>query len=81
MDKLTKEMRKLSHNDLARVYAVLEKIKHGNIDSLQIKLLRGHQNTYRVRVGRIRVIYTADKNGSIRLLAVHQRNEKTYREF
>jgi mRNA-degrading endonuclease RelE of RelBE toxin-antitoxin system len=77
MDKLAKEMRKISNNDLTRVYAVLEKIKHGNIDSLQIKLLQGHQNTYRVRVGRIRVMYTADKNGSMHLLAVRQRNEKT----
>ena len=57
MDRLDKELRKLSRKELERVNDVLAQIRRGDIDTLQVKQLRGHVHVFRVRVGRLRVIY------------------------
>jgi mRNA-degrading endonuclease RelE of RelBE toxin-antitoxin system len=80
MDRLEKELRKLSRKELERVEAVLAQVEQGEVDSLQVKRLRGHACLYRVRIGRLRIIYTVDENGSIVLRAVRRRNDHTYRD-
>ncbi len=81
MDRLEKELRKLTRKELKRVDAVLAKIRRGDIDTLQVKQLRGHVHLFRVRVGRLRVIYEKDTGGVVTLLAVRRRDDLTYRDL
>ncbi|MBP6881609.1 MAG: type II toxin-antitoxin system RelE/ParE family toxin [Candidatus Pacebacteria bacterium] len=52
----------------------------GKADNLQVKSLKGQDEMYRVRLGRLRIIYRTVGNGKIVLLAVRRRDEKTYRD-
>ncbi len=81
MDRLSKELRKLSRKELERIRGVLESIKTGAIDTLQVKQMRGFANTYRVRVGRLRVVYEVLQDGTVKLLVVRKRDDNTYRDF
>lgn len=81
MDRLDKELRKLTRKELERVDGVLARIERGLIDELQVKQLKGYAHVYRVRVGRLRVIYTMHSTGVVELLAVRRRDNQTYRDF
>lgn len=81
MDRLSKELRKLSRKDLERVNEILAQVRKGNIDTLQVKQLRGYMHTYRVRVGRLRIMYEVTEDGAIKLLAVRRRDDHTYSDF
>lgn len=80
VDRLTKELRKLSRQELKRVLAALEKLERGEVDTLQVKALKGRDALYRVRVGRLRIVYRMADDGEILLLAVRWRDEQTYRD-
>lgn len=81
MDRLSKELRKLSRKELERVNEVLAQVRKGNIDTLQVRQLRGYVQTYRVRVGRLRIMYEVADGGEIKLLAVRRRDDRTYSDF
>lgn len=81
MDRLEKELRTLSRKELIRINEILERLKQGQIEHLEVKALQGHKQIYRVRVGRLRVIYTIHKDGTILLLAVRKRDDRTYSDF
>ena len=81
MDRLSKELRKLSRKELERVSNILTQVSKGNIDTLQVKQLRGHSHMYRVRTGRLRIIYEETQNGEVKLLAVRFRDDRTYSDF
>lgn len=80
MDRLQKELRKLSAKELAVVKEVLAKLESGAVDELHIKKMKGHGNVYRVRIGRVRVIYRTWK-GEVYLLAIRRLGDSTYRDF
>jgi mRNA-degrading endonuclease RelE of RelBE toxin-antitoxin system len=81
MDRLAKELQKLSKKELERVLIVLQKLQLGQVDSLQVKSLKGRDEVYRARVGRFRVVYSVSKEGTLNVLAVRKRDEKTYRDI
>jgi len=79
-DKIAKLLAKLPPKQLAIIKAVLEQILNGNYDGLDIKMLKGQKDIFRVRVGNYRIIFKiVDKQP--RVLAIAQRNEKTYRDL
>ncbi|MAG12004.1 MAG: hypothetical protein CMI52_04340 [Parcubacteria group bacterium] len=79
-DRLDKEINKLSKKEKATVKEVFNKLRSGDQSGLQIKKLRLRTDIYRVRKGKLRIIYrvVSDK---IKLLAVERRSEKTYRSW
>ncbi len=80
MDKIQKFLKKLSPKERQVVKDVIELILAGGSDSLDTKKLRGYADIFRVRKGNIRIIYR--KIGSeIRLLAIDNRDEDTYKNF
>lgn len=81
MDRLSKELRKLSRKELVRVNEILAQVRRGEIDQLQVKQLRGKAHAYRVRVGRLRIIYSVNRDGVITLLAVRRRDDRTYADL
>ncbi|MEX1027131.1 MAG: type II toxin-antitoxin system RelE/ParE family toxin [Candidatus Paceibacterota bacterium] len=80
MDRIQKELQKLSAKEFAAVKEVIAKLESGVIDELHVKKLKGHTDIYRVRIGNIRVIYRVGKE-DIHLLAIRRRSDSTYREF
>jgi mRNA-degrading endonuclease RelE of RelBE toxin-antitoxin system len=79
-DKISKELAKLSTKEKAVLKAILLHLKSGDIQGLNITKLKGHQDIFRTRKGRLRVIYSQSDRG-IKILAIERRSEKTYRDF
>lgn len=53
----------------------------GDLKGLNISQLKGSLNTFRVRKGKFRVIYTVNRDGRVEILSVTRRDEKTYRDY
>lgn len=79
-DKISKELAKLSPKERQLVKSILLQLKTNELHGLQIAKLKGHQDIFRVRKGRIRIIYQTLEN-NINILAIERRSEKTYRDF
>lgn len=76
MDKITKFLKRLDKKELAIVYEIIEKLLSHRVTSLDIKKLKGFDDIYRVRVGKIRIIYS-QKNNEIKIIEISRRSEKT----
>lgn len=80
VSRLQKELRGLSRKDRDKLEAVLRKVKVGDIKGLDIKALTGFDNLFRVRVGRLRVIYYRN-DAVFKLRRVTNRDDKTYKNL
>jgi mRNA-degrading endonuclease RelE of RelBE toxin-antitoxin system len=56
-DRINKELAKLSTKEHRLVKEILLKLRRGDSKNLQIAKLKGSQDIYRVRKGRLRIIY------------------------
>lgn len=77
MDKLLKVLRKLTKKERDIIDDILSKLEANKISGLDIKKLKGQRNIFRVRKGKIRIIYMY-KDGQINLLTIDRRNDSTY---
>lgn len=80
-DKLEKFLAKLRGRELLLVQDLLLRIQLGELDGLQIKPLKGHKNFYRVRKGRLRIIFEVKPSGEPEVHAIGYRDDQTYRDF
>ena len=78
MDKIEKELLKLSSKGRAQVREILEKILRKDVRGLELKKLKARKDIFRVRKGSIRIIYR-DNNGAISILAIERRNDNMYK--
>lgn len=78
-DKIAKLLAKLSPKQLQVLVEVLEKVEQGNLEGLDVKSLKGHPNTFRIRAGNYRIIFTADEQGNSTVLLIAKRDEQTYK--
>ncbi len=77
MDKIAKVLKKLASGEKEIVKAILVKINCHDFNGLDIKKLKGRQDIYRVRKGKIRIIYHV-KDNKITILTLERRNDNTY---
>ena len=80
VNKLEKELAKLSKTELKQFDDLLDKLERGDHAGLDIKKLKGSDDIFRARKGKLRVIYQK-RGDEIILVMVSRRSEKTYREF
>jgi len=80
MDKIAKALKRLSGKEKSRIKQTLQKLFSGNNKSLDIKKLKGQKDIFRVRQGDLRIIYQRQTDGSIFILAIERRSDKTYWE-
>lgn len=80
MNKIAKLLQKLDAKTRRRIEGTLALLYQGKLESLDIKKLSGSSNTFRVRVGRYRIIFT-QSGDEIRLLDINLRDDKTYKNF
>lgn len=80
MDQISKFFNRLSVLERKNVLGVLERIHKRDTIGLNIKKLSGHKHVYRVRVGKVRVVYI-DNGTEIEFLKAGYRNDNTYKDF
>lgn len=80
MDKIQKALGKLNGTEKKAVQSIMRSLLSGRFLGLQVQKLHGHTDIYRIRKGRLRIIYRQTKQG-IFILAIERRSEKTYRDF
>lgn len=79
-DKISKELRKFSIKERTLVKEMLLQLRQNDNTGLRIVQLKGHSDIFRVRKGRIRIIYQKS-NDVFSVLAIERRSEKTYKNF
>ncbi len=79
MDKIEKALKKLSEKERAWVKIILRQLQTDEVSGLRIKKLKIREDVFRVRKGRIRVIYRKDSVGKIFILTIDRRREDTYK--
>ena len=80
MDKTQKFLLRLNRKEQKETINLLNLILTGNITGLDVKKLSGFKDVYRVRSGKIRIIFRR-LDSDVSVLEISRRNEKTYRDF
>jgi mRNA-degrading endonuclease RelE of RelBE toxin-antitoxin system len=79
-DKIKKALAKLSANDREIVKLLILRIKLGDQLGLNISRLKGHTDLYRVKKGRLRIVYRKNSD-ELKIIKIDHRNEKTYKDL
>lgn len=79
MDKISKILEKLTEKERGIIKYILSNLLSGEIKGFDIKKLKGREDVFRVRKGKLRVIYRIEENKKIFIIAVERRSEDTYR--
>lgn len=77
MDKIAKALKKLAAGEKEIIKIILVKINARDFNGLDIKKLKGREDIYRVRKGKVRIIYRLINN-KIFILTIERRNDNTY---
>ncbi|MFH0859078.1 MAG: hypothetical protein V1868_00390 [Patescibacteria group bacterium] len=78
MDKIEKALQKLTPEEREIVKEILAKLKNKQFKNLNLKKLKGLNDIFRVRKGKIRIIYRTGSVGRISILAIERRSDTTY---
>ena len=78
MPPLSKLLSKFNKDDRLVLEFLIEKIFSLDWDGLDIKKLKGYDDIYRLRKGKLRVIFYKRKS-SISIINIKHRNDKTYK--
>lgn len=79
-DKIKKLLAKLNSQERELVKLLILRVKLDDTLGLDIKQLKGHTDLFRVRKGRLRIVYKKDAN-SFLIVRIDRRNEKTYKDL
>jgi len=80
-DKIEKYLSKLSKKQYLLVVELIKRILVQDLEGLDCKPLKGHKSIYRVRKGRIRIIFRIAEDGGVMFLQISSRDSQTYRDF
>ena len=80
MDKILKVLERLTQKEKKIVKEILSKVAMGQSTGLDIKKLKTKRTIFRVRKGKIRIIYQQTNNG-IKVLTIERRSDTTYKNF
>jgi mRNA-degrading endonuclease RelE of RelBE toxin-antitoxin system len=78
MPNLKKLLCKFDEEERRIIELLIEKIISLDWEDLNIKKLRGYQDIFRVRKGKIRIIFSKDKK-EICIISIERRCENTYK--
>lgn len=79
MDKIAKALKKLTEKERDWIKSILLILNSDRANSLDIKKLKNRNDIFRVRKGKMRILYRIDERGNIIVLKISRRNEKTYK--
>jgi mRNA-degrading endonuclease RelE of RelBE toxin-antitoxin system len=78
MDKIEKALNKLSPEEQSKIKAILKDLSVGKMNNYDLKKLKGRNDIYRLRKGKLRIIFRTTENNEIYLLAIERRSDNTY---
>ena len=78
MDKIEKVLQKLSPAERKKVKDILLRLKKHDWEHLDLKKLKGRNDIFRIRLGKIRIIYRVGNKDNVFILAIERRNDTTY---
>ena len=78
MPSVKKLLSKFSREEREKLELFIEAINSLNWRNLDVKKLKGYQNIFRVRKGKIRIVFTKDKK-DISILSIDRRHENIYK--
>ena len=81
MDKIEKALKKLTPRERERIKDILTAIKSRRLKNLDVKKLKGREDVFRVRKGKIRIVYRIDGKGDIFILTIERRSDTTYKKY
>ena len=80
-DKIVKFLRKLSTKELELVNTLMTLIVTNKLEGLDCKQLKGQGNVFRVRKGRLRIVFRKMPDGEINFLLITHRDDQTYKNL
>ena len=78
MSKLKKLLSKFDKEERRIIETLIERIISLNWRSLKVKKLKGYQDIFRVRKGKIRISFAKEEN-NISVFSIDRRSEDTYK--
>jgi mRNA-degrading endonuclease RelE of RelBE toxin-antitoxin system len=81
MDKIAKALLLLSPDEREVIKDILLKIKKNSLIGFDLKKLKSTKNIFRIRKGKIRIIFKKNDGGEISILAIERRSDQTYSKF
>jgi len=78
MDKIDKALNKLIFKEKEQMKNIIKALQLGRFDNLDIKKLKGFQDVFRVRKGRLRIVYQL-LGRKIIFLKIDKRKKNTYK--
>ena len=80
VDKIEKALKKLTEKERKAIKSVLIKIQNEKTKDLDVKKLKGRDDIFRVRKGRVCVVFWK-RNENISILSVERKSDKTYKDL
>lgn len=80
-DKIKKFLAKLSPKELRMVRELTTRILADDLKGLNVVQLKGSANVFRVKKGRLRIIFQTNRDAKNNILTIDRRNEKTYKNY
>lgn len=81
MDRIGKALKKLNGGERQKIKEILTQLQTGSFENLDIKKLKARGDIFRVRKGKIRIIYRLDKNKKIYIITIERRTDTTYQNL
>lgn len=81
MDKIAKALKSLSSKEREMIKSILLKIKSNALSGFDLKKLKNCDNIFRVRKGKLRIIFKKQDDGRYFILTIERRSDKTYNNY
>lgn len=78
VDKIQKALNKLIDKERKKIKQILLDLRNHKLTGYDIKKLKGQDDIYRIRTGKIRIIYKINGIEEIHLLTIERRSDTTY---
>ncbi len=76
--RIDKALLKLSDSECAKIKILLTSIKNHETKQLDMKKLKGLDRIFRVRAGKLRIIFRIDEQEDVHLITIERRSDTTY---
>jgi len=77
--RIDKALLKMRRDEREWVISTVERIRKGDLSSLDVKKVKGRIDEYRVRKGKFRILFRKLSTGLFEILDIDRRSESTYR--
>jgi len=81
MDKIAKALQNLLPKEREALKVILSKIQSDAWDGLDLKKLKNCDDIFRIRKGKLRIIFKKKADGGYSILAIERRSDKTYNNY